>query len=88
METSKRAVDAYKRTRLVDLVITDDDKVAPMYRLDEIAEMLRTSTSDLIHEVVEYTMKRLGSKSPRVKQKVSFSSIVCKFLFIHRDTYN
>ncbi|KAH7428685.1 hypothetical protein KP509_09G012000 [Ceratopteris richardii] len=70
MESSKRAVEAYKRTRLVDYVITDDDNVAPIYRLDEIAEMLRTSTSDMVREVVEYSMKRLDSRSPRVKQKV------------------
>lgn len=69
MESSRRAVEAYKRTRLVDFVVTDDDKVAPIYRLDEICDMLRTSSSDMVREVVEYTMKRLDSKSPRVKQK-------------------
>ncbi|MCO5570942.1 hypothetical protein L7F22_024672 [Adiantum nelumboides] len=69
MESSRNAVEAYKRTRLVDHVITDDDKVAPIYRLDEICEMLRTSSSDMVREVVEYTMKRLDSRSPRVKQK-------------------
>ncbi|KAH7290488.1 hypothetical protein KP509_30G050600 [Ceratopteris richardii] len=69
MESSRRAVEAYKRTVLIDYVITDDDKVAPIYRLDEICEMLRTSTSDMVREVVEYIMKRLNSKSPRVKQK-------------------
>ncbi|KAI5058165.1 hypothetical protein GOP47_0026335 [Adiantum capillus-veneris] len=47
----------------------DDDKVAPIYRLDEICEMLRTSSSDMVREVVEYTMKRLNSRSARVKQK-------------------
>lgn len=70
MESSRNAVEAYKRTRLVDHVITDDDKVAPLYRLDEICEMLRTSSSDMVREVVEYTMKRLDSRSPRVKQKI------------------
>ncbi|MCO5563637.1 hypothetical protein L7F22_017284 [Adiantum nelumboides] len=69
MESSRNAVEAYKRTRLVDHVIRDDDKVAPIYRLDEICEMLRTSSSDMVREVVEYTMKRLDSRSPRVKQK-------------------
>eukprot|EP00250_Pteridium_aquilinum_P014937 c22291_g1_i1 orf=233-2446(-) len=69
MESSRRAVEAYKRTRLVDVVITDDDKVAPIYRLDEICDMLRTSSSDMVREVVEYTMKRLDGRSPRVKQK-------------------
>lgn len=69
METSRRAVEAYKRTRLVDFVVTDDDKVAPLYRLDEFCDMLRTSSSDMVREVVEYTMRKVDNKSPRVKQK-------------------
>lgn len=69
MQSSKRAVEAYWRTRLIDQVTTDDDKVAPVYRLDEICHTIRSSSSDIVREMLDYAMKRLDSKSPRVKQK-------------------
>lgn len=70
MESSKRAVEAYWATRLIDHISTDDDKIAPVYRLDEISDTLRSSPTYIVREMCEYTMKRLGSRSPRVKQKI------------------
>ncbi|XP_002981733.2 VHS domain-containing protein At3g16270 [Selaginella moellendorffii] len=69
MESSRRAVEAYRRTRLIDGVTTDDDKVAPVYKLDEISSVLRSAPHDVVHEMVEYVFKRLEHKSPLVKQK-------------------
>jgi len=41
METSRRAVESYWRSRLIDLAALDEDKVTPVYKLEEIRELLR-----------------------------------------------
>ncbi|KAJ0964942.1 hypothetical protein J5N97_026080 [Dioscorea zingiberensis] len=69
MDQSRRAVEAYWRSRMVDGVTADEDKVAPVYKLEEICELLRTSPSGIVKEVSEYILKRLDHKSPVVKQK-------------------
>lgn len=62
-------MEAYWRTRLIDKVTVDDDKVAPVYCLDEISDTIRSSPGETVRDLVEYTMRRLNHKSPRVKQK-------------------
>ncbi|KAH7657830.1 ENTH/VHS domain-containing protein [Dioscorea alata] len=69
MDQSRRAVEAYWRSRMVDGVTADEDKIAPVYKLEEICELLRTSPAGIVKEVSEYILKRLDHKSPIVKQK-------------------
>ncbi|KAL3692829.1 hypothetical protein R1sor_006480 [Riccia sorocarpa] len=69
MQHSVRAVEAYRRSRLIDNVTADEDKVCPVYRLEEICTLLRNSPLDIVREMLEYTVKRLEHKSPIVKQK-------------------
>ncbi|XP_010925916.1 protein MODIFIED TRANSPORT TO THE VACUOLE 1 [Elaeis guineensis] len=69
MDSSRRAVEAYWRSRMVDGVTTDEDKVAPVYKLEEICELLRTSPAGIVKEVSDCILKRLDHKSPIVKQK-------------------
>ncbi|CAA6666017.1 unnamed protein product [Spirodela intermedia] len=69
MDSSRRAVEAYWRSRLIDGVTSDEDKVAPVYKLDEVCELLRTTHAGIVKEVSDYILKRLDHKSPIVKQK-------------------
>ncbi|KAJ7538892.1 hypothetical protein O6H91_11G067900 [Diphasiastrum complanatum] len=69
MQSSVRAVEAYRRSRLIDSATLDEDKVTPVYRLDEICDLLIASPADIVKEVVEFIFKRLEHKSPIVKQK-------------------
>ncbi|KAJ3694531.1 hypothetical protein LUZ60_010011 [Juncus effusus] len=69
MDSSRRAVESYWRSRLVDAVTSDEDKVAPVYKLEEICELLRVSDSGIVKEMSEFVLKRLDHKSPLVKQK-------------------
>eukprot|EP00252_Welwitschia_mirabilis_P020041 TRINITY_DN4808_c0_g1_i1.p1 TRINITY_DN4808_c0_g1~~TRINITY_DN4808_c0_g1_i1.p1 ORF type:complete len:706 (-),score=132.07 TRINITY_DN4808_c0_g1_i1:675-2792(-) len=70
MDSSRRAVEAYWRSRMIDNATIDDDKVTPLYKMDEICETLRSSPFGIVKEMSEYMFKRLDHKSPRVKQKV------------------
>ncbi|KAG1330411.1 VHS domain-containing protein [Cocos nucifera] len=54
---------------MVDGVTTDEDKVSPVYKLEEICELLRTSPAGVVKEVSDYILKRLDHKNPIVKQK-------------------
>eukprot|EP00850_Spirogloea_muscicola_P016402 SM000132S26917 [mRNA] locus=s132:381927:385196:- [translate_table: standard] len=65
-----KVVESYKRARLLDLATSDDDKVTPVYRLDEIADMMQAAGSDMVKVMVDYLVKRLEYKSPYVKHKV------------------
>jgi ribonuclease Z len=67
MDQSRRAVESYWRSRMVDGVTTDDDRVAPVYKLEEICELLCASDAGVVREVVDFVLKRLDSKSPLVK---------------------
>ncbi|KAL5575199.1 hypothetical protein UlMin_016898 [Ulmus minor] len=69
MDTSRRAVESYWRSRMIDGVTSDEDKVAPVYKLEEICELLRSSHVSVVKEVSEFILKRLDHKSPIVKQK-------------------
>ncbi|KAK1285425.1 VHS domain-containing protein [Acorus calamus] len=69
MDSSRRAVEAYWRSKMVDGVTTDEDKVAPVYKLEELCDLLRSSPAGIVKEVSEYVLKRLAHKSPIVKQK-------------------
>lgn len=70
LDISLRAIDAYKKTLLVDKVTSDDEMPAPVYTLDEISNILMSCSLDLTKEIVEYTLRRLRHRSPQVKKKV------------------
>ncbi|KAG6519909.1 hypothetical protein ZIOFF_016938 [Zingiber officinale] len=69
MDQTRRAVETYWRSRMVDGVTSDEDKVAPVYKLEEICDLLRTYPAGIVKEVSDYILKRLDQKSPIVKQK-------------------
>lgn len=54
---------------MIDGATSDEDKVAPVYKLEEICELLRSSHFSIVKEVSEFILKRLDHKSPLVKQK-------------------
>jgi len=63
-------VESYWRSRLIDSATSDEDKVTPVYKLEEICELLRSSHVSIVKEVSDFVLKRLDHKSPIVKQKV------------------
>ncbi|XP_054781272.1 protein MODIFIED TRANSPORT TO THE VACUOLE 1 [Prosopis cineraria] len=69
MESSRRAVESYWRSRLIDSATSDEDKVTPVYKLEEVCELLRSSHVSIVKELSEFILKRLEHKSPIVKQK-------------------
>ncbi|KAK4760762.1 hypothetical protein SAY87_005655 [Trapa incisa] len=69
MDSSRRAVESYWRSRMVDGATSNEDKVTPVYKLEEICELLRSSHVSIVKEVSEFVLKRLDNKSPIVKQK-------------------
>ncbi|KAL3524608.1 hypothetical protein ACH5RR_012980 [Cinchona calisaya] len=69
MDQSRRAVESYWRLRMIDGATSDEDKVTPVYKLEEICELLRSSHITIVKEVSEFILKRLQHKSPVVKQK-------------------
>lgn len=58
---------------MIDAATSDEDKVTPVYKLEEICEVLRSSHVSIVKEFSEFILKRLEHKSPVVKQKVSIS---------------
>ncbi|KAH7431301.1 hypothetical protein KP509_08G041600 [Ceratopteris richardii] len=70
LDISLRAIDAYKKTLLVDKVTSDDEGRPPVYVLNEISNILMSCSLDLTKEIVEYTFRRLRHRSPHVKYKV------------------
>lgn len=60
---------------MVDGATSDEDKVTPVYKLEEICELLRSSHAGIVKEVSEFILKRLQHKSPIVKQKVAHLSL-------------
>ncbi|KAE8709181.1 VHS domain-containing protein [Hibiscus syriacus] len=69
MDSSRRAVESYWRSRMIDGATSDEDKVTPVYKLEEICELLRSSHVSIVKEVSGFILKRLDHKSPIVKQK-------------------
>ncbi|KAL1566542.1 ribonuclease Z [Salvia divinorum] len=69
MEQSRRAVESYWRSKLIDVATSDEDKVTPVYKLEEICDLLRASHISIVKEVSQFILKRLDHKSPIVKQK-------------------
>ncbi|XP_022997847.1 VHS domain-containing protein At3g16270-like [Cucurbita maxima] len=69
MDSSRRAVESYWRSRMIDAATSDEDKVTPVYKLEEICEVLRSSHVSIVKEFSEFILKRLEHKSPIVKQK-------------------
>lgn len=62
-------MDAFWRSKLIEAATSDEDKVAPVYKLEEVCELLRSSHASIVKEVSEFVFKRLTHKSPIVKQK-------------------
>ncbi|KAG5229158.1 hypothetical protein OIU78_010591 [Salix suchowensis] len=69
MDSSRRAVESYWRSRMIDGATSDEDKVTPVYKLEEICELLRSSHVTIVKEVSDFILKRLDHRSPVVKQK-------------------
>ncbi|KAF5768106.1 putative VHS domain, ENTH domain, AP-4 complex accessory subunit Tepsin [Helianthus annuus] len=69
MDSSRRAVESYWRSVMIDAATSDEDKVTPVYKLEEICELLRSSHVSVVKEICEFVFKRLQHKSPIVKQK-------------------
>ncbi|XWS20246.1 hypothetical protein CRYUN_Cryun31cG0083800 [Craigia yunnanensis] len=69
MDSSRRAVESYWRSRMIDGATSDEDKVTPVYKLEEICELSRSSHVSIVKEVSGFILKRLDHKSPIVKQK-------------------
>ncbi|KAI7736861.1 hypothetical protein M8C21_027340 [Ambrosia artemisiifolia] len=69
MDSSRRAVESYWRSVMIDTATSDEDKVTPVYKLEEICELLRSSHVSIVKEVSGFIFKRLQHKSPIVKQK-------------------
>jgi len=76
MESSRRAVESYWRWRLIDSATSDEEKVTPVYKLDEICELLRSSHPTIVKELSEFILKRLDNKSPVVKHKVRMQLLI------------
>ncbi|ONK81389.1 uncharacterized protein A4U43_C01F28550 [Asparagus officinalis] len=64
-DSSRRAVEAYWRSKMVDGVTSDEVKVAPIYKLEEIFDLLRTShmvdgvTSDEVKFAPVYKLEEI-----------------------------
>lgn len=72
MQMTVNAVEAFRRARMVDGVTSDDDKVAPVYKMEEIIEILQQAPADVVHEMTDYLLKsRMEHRSPNVRLKVS-----------------
>ncbi|KAI4331431.1 hypothetical protein MLD38_029621 [Melastoma candidum] len=69
MDSSRRAVESYWRSRMIDEAASNEDKVTPVYKLEEICELLRSSHVGIVKEISGFVLKRLEHKSPVVKQK-------------------
>ncbi|XP_057785921.1 protein MODIFIED TRANSPORT TO THE VACUOLE 1-like isoform X2 [Salvia miltiorrhiza] len=69
MEQSRRAVESYWRSKMIDVATSDEDKVTPVYKLEEICDLLRSSHISIVKEVSQFILRRLDHKSPIVKQK-------------------
>ncbi|GAV77561.1 ENTH domain-containing protein [Cephalotus follicularis] len=69
MDSSRRAVESYWRSRMIEGATSDEDKVTPVYKLEEICELLRSSHVSIVKEVSDSILKRLDHKNPIVKQK-------------------
>lgn len=54
---------------MIDGATSDEEKVTPVYKLEEICELVRSSHSSIVKEVSEFILKRLQHKSPIIKQK-------------------
>ncbi|KAL4369098.1 hypothetical protein GQ457_05G035240 [Hibiscus cannabinus] len=86
MDSGKRAVESYRRSRMIDAATSDEDEVTPVYKLDEICELLRSSSDvSIAKEVSEFILKRLDHKSPVVKQKalrlIKYVVVKCGVVF-------
>ncbi|XP_073293746.1 protein MODIFIED TRANSPORT TO THE VACUOLE 1-like [Primulina huaijiensis] len=69
MDQSRKAVESYWRSKMIDGATSDEDKVTPVYKLEEICDLLRSAHVSIVKEVAEFIFNRLQHKSPIVKHK-------------------
>ena len=72
MDSNRRAVESYWRSRMIHGATSDEDKVTPVYKLEEICELLRSSHVSIVKEVSEFIFKRLDPNSPMAQQMVLY----------------
>jgi len=87
MDSSRRAVESYWRWRLIDAATSDEDKVTPVYKLDEICYLLRSSHPTIVKELSEFILKRLDNKSPIVKHKVRMHLLIYRCYYYYSLEY-
>lgn len=63
-------MESYWRSKMIDGATSDEDKVTPVYKLEEICDLLRSSHISIVKELSQFVLRRLDHKSPIVKQKV------------------
>lgn len=64
-----KVIEAVQRYRKIEDVTSAKDESPPVYLMDEIVELAKSSP-DSAQSVAEHVNKRLGNKSPVVKWKV------------------
>eukprot|EP00894_Picocystis_sp_ML_P004672 jgi/Pico_ML_1/55189/g918.t1 len=64
------AMERFKRNMKLDEATSDDQGVASVYLLDELAQISERLTENGLDDVARHLVKKLEHKSPIVKQKV------------------
>ncbi|KAE8655672.1 VHS domain-containing protein [Hibiscus syriacus] len=73
---------------MIDGATSDEDKVTPVYKLEEICELLRSSHVSIVKEVSGFILKRLDHKSPVFRREMQRNSAVVRQLFHYRGQPN
>ncbi|GFZ11779.1 ENTH/VHS family protein [Actinidia rufa] len=68
MGSSRRAVESYWRSRMTHGATSDEDKVTPVYKLEEICELLRSSHA---LRLIKYAVGKSGVEFRREMQRNS-----------------
>ncbi|PON75526.1 ENTH/VHS [Parasponia andersonii] len=55
MDSSRRVVESYWRSRMIDGATFDEDKVTPVYKLEEICDLLRSFHLGIVKELSDIT---------------------------------
>ncbi|KAL7180240.1 hypothetical protein ACSBR1_043458 [Camellia fascicularis] len=68
MDSSRRAVESYWRSKMIDGATSDEDKVTPVYKLEEICELLRSAHA---LRLIKYAVVKSGVEFRREMQRNS-----------------
>eukprot|EP00899_Mesostigma_viride_P015290 jgi/Mesvir1/23762/Mv06218-RA.2 len=72
-------MEAFRRLRLLNSATSADDSVTPVYVLDEICDLVKASSPDVVKDIQDYLIKRMNKESPIIKQKVlRIIKVVCR----------